>query len=131
MPNPSDCRFTKEHEWVYVDGDVGTVGITDYAQDQLGDVVYVDMPQPGQSLKQFDKMGEIESVKTVSDLYTPVSGEVSEVNGAVSDRPELVNKDPFGEGWLVKVRLSSKAELQALMSPDDYDAFTAAEREEE
>ncbi len=129
MPNPSDCRFTKEHEWVYVEGDVGTIGITDYAQDQLGDVVYLDLPQAGASFKQFDKVGEVESVKMVSDLYTPVGGEVVEVNGEVAERPDVVNSDPFGAGWLLKLRLADPAELQTLMSPDEYDAFIAAEQE--
>lgn len=129
MPDPSRCRFTKEHEWVYVEGDVGTIGITDYAQDQLGDVVYLDLPAPGAIVKQFEKLGEVESVKTVSDLYAPVSGEVVEVNPEIAEHPELVNSDPFGAGWLVKVKLADPSEVDALMSHEAYAAFTAAEQQ--
>ncbi|GAF83833.1 unnamed protein product, partial [marine sediment metagenome] len=95
MPSPTDRRYTKEHEWVRVEDDLGTVGITDYAQDQLGDIVYLDLPSPGTQVKQLDKLGEIESVKAVSDLYSPVGGEVTEVNQEIIDRPELVNQSPY------------------------------------
>lgn len=108
-----------------VEGDVARIGITDYAQDQLGDVVYVDLPETGGSVSQFAKMGEIESVKAVSDLFSPVSGEVLRVNDAVVQKPELVNSDPHGEGWLIEVRLTSPSEIDALMAAPDYDAFTA------
>jgi glycine cleavage system H protein len=125
MPSPSDRRYTKEHEWVRVQNDLGTVGITDYAQDQLGDVVYVDLPSPGTQVKQLEKLGEIESVKAVSDLYSPVSGEVVEVNQGVNDRPELVNQSPYEEGWLVRVRLADPAELDNLLTAAQYDELIA------
>jgi glycine cleavage system H protein len=125
MPSPADRRYTKEHEWVRVQDDLGTVGITDYAQDQLGDIVYVDLPSPGTQLKQFDKLGEIESVKAVSDLYSPVSGELVEVNQGVNDRPELVNQAPYDEGWLVRVRLADPAELNNLLTAAQYDELIA------
>ena len=125
MPNPTDRRYTREHEWVRVDDGVGTVGITDYAQDELGDIVYVEMPAPGTSVKQSEKLGEIESVKAVSDLYAPVSGEVVDVNEAVADHPELVNESPYEKGWLVRVRLADPAELDALLTAEQYDALLA------
>jgi glycine cleavage system H protein len=124
--SPNDRRYSKEHEWLKIDGNAGTIGITDYAQDQLGDVVYVDLPQPGATITQFQKMGEIESVKAVSDLFTPASGEVLEVNEKVVEKPELVNSDPHGEGWLLRVRLTDPSEADALLSAADYDAFIAA-----
>lgn len=126
MASPADRKYTKEHEWVKVDGDVATMGITDFAQDQLGDIVYVDLPEPGTAIKQFEKMGEIESVKAVSDLFAPISGEVIEGNAQIVDKPELVNSDAQGEGWLLKVRLSNASETDALLSAEDYDAFVAA-----
>ena len=125
MPTPTDRRYTKEHEWVRLDDGVGTVGLTDYAQDQLGDIVYVDLPAPGTSVKQFDKLGEVESVKAVSDLYAPVSGEVVDMNEAVNDHPELVNESPYEEGWLVRVRLADPAELEALLTAEQYDQLVA------
>jgi glycine cleavage system H protein len=125
LPAPADRRYTKEHEWVRVADGVGTVGLTDYAQDQLGDIVYVDMPASGTAVKQFDKLGEIESVKAVSDLYSPVSGEVVDVNEAVNDHPELVNESPYEEGWLVRLRLADPAELEALLTAEQYDALVA------
>jgi glycine cleavage system H protein len=129
MPSPSDRRYTKEHEWVRVQNDLGTVGITDYAQDQLGDIVYVDLPSVGTQVKALNKLGEIESVKAVSDLYSPVSGEVVEVNQGVNDRPELVNQSPYQEGWLVRVRLADPAELDNLLTAAQYDALIAQARE--
>ena len=129
MPSPSDRRYTKEHEWVRVQDDLGTVGITDYAQDQLGDVVYVDLPSVGTQLKQLEKLGEIESVKAVSDLYSPVSGELVEVNQGVNDRPELVNQSPYDEGWLVRVRLADPAELDNLLTAKQYDELIAEAQE--
>jgi glycine cleavage system H protein len=125
LPTPTDRRYTKEHEWVRVDDGVGTVGLTDYAQDQLGDIVYVDMPALGTAVKQFDKLGEVESVKAVSDLCAPVSGEVVDVNGGVNDHPELVNESPYEEGWLVRLRLADPAELEALLTVEQYDALVA------
>jgi glycine cleavage system H protein len=113
------------------DSGVARVGITDYAQDQLGDIVYVDLPEPGTTVTQFEKMGEIESVKAVSDLFSPVSGEVTATNQAVIEKPELVNSDPHGEGWLLEVRLTNAGELEQLLTAADYDAFTAAEQNDE
>jgi glycine cleavage system H protein len=129
MPSPSDRRYTKEHEWVRVEDNMGTVGITDYAQDQLGDIVYVDLPSPGTQVKQLEKLGEIESVKAVSDLYSPVSGELVEVNQGVNDRPELVNQSPYEEGWLVRVRLADPAELDNLLTAKQYDELIAQAQE--
>ena len=129
MPSPTDRRYTKEHEWVRVQDDLGTVGITDYAQDQLGDIVYVDLPSVGTQVKQLEKLGEIESVKAVSDLYSPVSGELVEVNQGVNDRPELVNQSPYEEGWLVRVRLADPAELDNLLTAKQYDELIAQAQE--
>ena len=125
MPAPTDRRYTKEHEWVRVDDGVGAVGLTDYAPDQLGDIVYVDLPAPGTSVKQFDKLGEIESVKAVSDFYSPIGGEVVDVNEEVSDHPELVNQSFYDRGWLVRLRLTDPAELDALLTAEQYDALVA------
>ena len=129
MPTPTDRRYTKEHEWVRVENDLGTVGITDYAQDQLGDIVYLDLPSPGTQVKQMEKLGEIESVKAVSELYSPISGEVVEVNQEVIDRPELVNQSPYDEGWLVRVRLADTAEVDNLLTPERYDQYVAQAQE--
>jgi len=125
LPTPTDRRYTKEHEWVRVDAGVGTVGVTDYAQDQLGDIVYVELPAPGTAVKQFEKLGEIESVKAVSDFYSPVAGEVVDVNEDVNDHPELVNESFYDRGWLVRLRLTDPAELDALLTAEQYDALVA------
>ena len=129
MVIPPDLRYTNEHEWVRVENGVGTVGITDYAQDQLGDVVYVDLPSPGKQLSQLAVFGEIESVKAVSELYAPVSGEVVESNGALADKPELVNEAPYGEGWLMKLRLGDESEVEKLLTADQYSDFIEREAE--
>tara|TARA_B100000315_G_C14536865_1_gene568916 strand:+ start:789 stop:1181 length:393 start_codon:yes stop_codon:yes gene_type:complete len=124
--NPDDRKYSKEHEWVKLeDAGIGLVlvGITEYAQDQLGDVVYVDLPKLGAAITQFGKMGEIESVKAVSDLFSPVGGEVTEINARLLDQPELANEDPFGEGWLVRVTMTDVAELDGLMSAGEYGSF--------
>lgn len=110
MNVPSDLLYTKSHEWVRVEGDVATVGITDYAQSELGDIVYVDLPSPGRAVNGGDGLGSVESVKTVSDIYAPVAGEVLETNPKLGSQSELVNSDPYGEGWMVKIRLSGPAE---------------------
>jgi glycine cleavage system H protein len=123
VSTPNDLRYTKEHEWVRVEGDAGVIGITDYAQDQLGDIVYLDLPTAGASIVQYEKMGEIESVKAVSDLYAAVSGDVLEVNQGVVDSPELVNSEPYGGGWLLKVRLRDTGELDELLDASAYEAF--------
>ncbi|MCI0784470.1 MAG: glycine cleavage system protein GcvH, partial [Chloroflexi bacterium] len=120
-------KYTKEHEWVRVEGDTGTIGITDYAQDQLGDIVFVELPAVGATISAAQKLGEIESVKAVSELFAPVSGEVTEANDGLADSPEAVNDDPYGDGWMVKMRLSAAAELDGLLSADEYEAFIEAE----
>ena len=125
MPSPTDRRYTKEHEWVRVDDGVGTVGVTDFAQDELGDIVYIELPAPGTAVKQFEKLGEIESVKAVSDFYSPIGGEVVDVNEEVSDHPELVNQSFYDRGWLVRLRLTDPAELDALLTAEQYDALVA------
>ena len=125
MPTPTDRRYTKEHEWVRVDAGVGTVGITDYAQDELGDIVYIELPAPGTTVKQFEKLGEIESVKAVSDFYSPVGGEVVDVNEEVNDHPELVNESFYDRGWLVRLRVTDPAELNNLLIAEQYDALVA------
>jgi glycine cleavage system H protein len=125
LPSPADLKYTKEHEWVRVEDDIGTVGITDYAQDQLGDIVFVDLPDAGATVSYMQKFGEIESVKAVSELYSPVSGEVEEPNATLADRPELVNDSPYGEGWMLRVRLSELAEVEKLLSAQEYDDFVA------
>lgn len=127
MAHPSDRKYSNEHEWVLVDGDVATIGITDFAQDQLGEVVYVDLPDEGESVSAGDTFGEIESVKSVSELFAPVTGEIVEVNSGLSDAPETVNADAHGAGWMIKVRLEDSSELDALMSSDEYESFLAEE----
>ncbi len=123
MASPSDRKYTKEHEWVRIDADIGTVGITDYAQDQLGDIVFVDLPAAGTKVSALAKFGEIESVKAVSELFSPVSGEVTERNDALANNPQWVNDDPYGEGWMLRVRLSDRAESDRLMSVEEYETF--------
>ena len=126
--SPNDRSYTEEHEWIIVEDAYSRralVGITDYAQDQLGDIVYFELPKVGDTLTHLGKMGEVESVKAVSDLFSPVSGEVIEVNGALVDQPELTNTDPFGAGWLLRVTMSDPSELDSLMPSEDYDAYTA------
>lgn len=125
MASPADRRYTKEHEWVKVEGDTGTVGITDYAQDQLGDVVFVDLPSPGTRVSYLEKFGEIESVKAVSELFSPVTGEVIETNQALADNPQLVNESPYDEGWMLKVRLDDLSELERLLTAEQYEAYLA------
>ena len=121
MATPDDRKYTKEHEWAKQDGDVVVVGITDHAQDSLGDVVYIDLPEVGTELEADDTFGEIESVKAVSDLYSPISGKVVAVNEALADTPELVNKDPYGKGWMVRIEAANISELDELLDADGYD----------
>jgi len=125
MAQPEGLLFSKEHEWLRVDGDLGTVGITDYAQNSLGDIVYVELPRVGHTIDQFGSIGVVESVKAVSDLFTPISGEIVEVNPALEADPSLVNRDAFGAGWLYKVRLKDTKEKDTLLSPSQYDALIA------
>jgi glycine cleavage system H protein len=123
---PTDLRYTKDHEWVRVDGDEATVGITEYAASQLGDIVFVELPDSGRSLAQFAAFGVVESVKAVSDLFAPLTGEVTAANDALAGSPELVNGDPYGEGWMIRLRLSAPDEVDGLLDPTAYDALIAA-----
>ncbi|MGQ9559305.1 MAG: glycine cleavage system protein GcvH [Candidatus Oleimicrobiaceae bacterium] len=122
MEVPKELLYTKEHEWIRVDGDIATVGITAYAAGELGDVVFVELPAVGAQTKQMEPFGTIEAVKAVSDLFAPVSGQVVEVNETLSDKPEVVNSDPYGEGWMIKVKMADKEELNNLLSPEAYQA---------
>lgn len=125
---PDNFRYTKEHEWVLVEGDTGTIGITDHAQEELGDIVYVDLPKTGTRLEQGKSLGSVESVKAVSDVYSPVSGEVLDANGLLAEAPEKLNEDPHGTAWLVKVKLANPAEVQNLMTAADYQTYIGAEK---
>ena len=122
---PADLRYTKEHEWVRVDGDVATIGITQHAADQLGDIVFVELPNAGRALEQFATFGVVESVKAVSDLFAPVGGEVVESNGALAAAPEVVNSDPYGAGWMLRIRLADAAQVDALLDAAAYEALVA------
>ena len=126
MSVPTDLRYTKDHEWVRVDGDEATVGITAYAADQLGDIVFVELPDTGRTVDQFAAFGVVESVKAVSDLFAPVSGEVIEGNAALAGSPELVNTSPYDDGWMVRVRVAEPAQLDDLLDADAYGALIAA-----
>ncbi len=123
--NPSDCLYTREHEWVRLENDLCIVGITDFAQRELGEVVFVELPEAGQVFDAHDELGTIESVKAVAEVFTPVAGEVVEINDALTDDPELVNDDPYGEGWLVKIKFSSASDLEDLMNAEEYDDYVA------
>ena len=116
-----DLLFSKEHEWVRLEGDTATIGVTDYAQNALGDIVYVELPKVGSAIEQFGNVGVIESVKAVSDLFTPVSGEIVEINPLLESDPSAVNREPYGDGWLMKVRLTKASETSNLLSPADYE----------
>ena len=122
MNVPAELKYTKEHEWIRVEGEEAYVGITDYAQSQLGDIVFVEVETEGDNLEAGDTFGSIEAVKTVSDLYMPVSGEVLEFNSELEDQPDLVNKDPYGKGWIIKVKIEYEAQLDGLLSADAYKA---------
>jgi glycine cleavage system H protein len=123
MELPEDLKYTREHEWVSLDGTVATIGITDHAQEQLGDVVFVELPAVGDRIEKSDAFGVVESTKAVSDVYAPLSGEVTEVNDDLPDNPELINEDPYGDGWMVKVAIGDKADLDDLMTADEYRQF--------
>ena len=125
---PENFRYTKEHEWVHVEGDIATIGITDHAQHELGDIVYVDLPKIGAHLEQGKSLGSVESVKAVSDVYAPVGGEVTEINGTLADAPEKLNEDPHGAAWLIKLKLSDAAQLQNLMTSAEYQSYVGAEK---
>jgi glycine cleavage system H protein len=122
---PKHMRYTKEHEWVAASGDVGAIGITDFAQHELGDIVYVELPEVGRQVKAGETLGSIESVKAVSEVYAPISGVVTEVNAALADAPETLNKDPHGEGWICKLKLANPQEVGKLMDADAYAGFAA------
>ncbi|MDF0707494.1 glycine cleavage system protein GcvH [Flagellimonas okinawensis] len=126
MNIPSELKYTKDHEWVKIDGDIATVGITDFAQSELGDIVYVEVETLDETLDKEEVFGTVEAVKTVSDLFLPLSGEIVEFNEALEDEPEKVNSDPYGEGWMVKIKISEPSELDGLMSADDYKALIGA-----
>ena len=120
---PEGLYYSKDHEWLRVEGETGTVGITDHAQNSLGDVVYVELPKPGESFAAHDTFGSVESVKAVSELFLPVAGEVTEVNESLTDEPEKVNTDPYGEGWMLRVRLSNRGEVDSLLSAAEYEDY--------
>jgi glycine cleavage system H protein len=120
MNLPEDLKYTKDHEWIKIDGTTGTVGITDHAQGELGDVVFVELPAAGKAVKQGESFGTIEAVKAVSDLYAPVTGSITEINAALNGTPELVNKEPYGAGWMVKIKLSNPDELKGLLDAKGY-----------
>jgi len=120
---PSDLKYTKEHEWIKIEGDNASIGITDYAQGELGDVVFVELPSVGSEVKAMDTFGTIEAVKAVSDLFAPVTGEVVAVNEKLEDDPMVINRDPYGDGWMIKVKVKDNSELESLLSPDDYSSL--------
>ena len=122
---PAELKYTKDHEWIRVEGNVAYVGITDYAQSELGDIVYVDVQTEGETVEIEEVFGSIEAVKTVSDLFMPVSGEVLEVNGALEEKPELINEDAYGEGWIIKISVADAARLDSLLSAADYEQLIA------
>jgi len=126
MKVPSDLKYTKDHEWVKIEGDIAVIGITDFAQSELGDIVYVEVETVDETLDAEDVFGTVEAVKTVSDLFLPLSGEIIEFNEALQDEPEKVNTDPYGEGWMVRVKFSDSSEIDNLLSADDYKAIINA-----
>ena len=123
---PENLRYSKDHEWVAVEGDNATIGITDYAQHQLGDVVYVELPKAGETFSEHEAFGSVESVKAVSEIFTPISGEVTEVNDGLNDTPEVVNADPYEGGWMVKLKMSNAGEIDALLSAAEYEEYLNA-----
>jgi glycine cleavage system H protein len=125
---PQEFLYTKEHEWIRVDEKIGTIGITDHAQKELGDIVYVELPKPGEHVAANESFGTVESVKAVSEIYSPVSGEVAAVNKKLQNNPEMLNSDPHGEAWLVEVRLSDRSEIEKLMTADEYEAYIQKEK---
>ena len=125
MNIPANLKYTKDHEWIVLDGSIATVGITDFAQGELGDIVFVEVETEGETLAKEEVFGTIEAVKTVSDLFMPVSGEVLEVNGALEEKPELINEDAYGEGWIIKISVADAAQLDSLLSAADYEQLIA------
>jgi glycine cleavage system H protein len=130
MEIPKGLRYSREHEWVAVEDTIATIGITDYAQEQLGDIVYVELPEVGAQITKDDPFGVVESVKAVSDIFAPVSGTVTEVNGPLADSPEVINEDPYGDAWMIRVELNDASELEDLMTAAEYQTFLEEEQEE-
>jgi glycine cleavage system H protein len=126
MNIPSNLKYTKDHEWIRIEGDTGFVGVTDFAQGELGDIVFIEIETVGETLKKEEVFGTIEAVKTVSDMFMPVSGEILEMNPAIVDTPDVVNKDPYGNGWMVKIRITDPSEVNQLLTPDKYKELTGA-----
>lgn len=120
MKTPSELRYSKDHEWIKLEGDMAIIGITDFAQSQLTDIVFIELPEVGKKVEQHKQIAVIESVKSVSDVFSPMSGEVVEVNSKLSDNPEIINKDPYGEGWIAKIKINNKSELDSLLTADKY-----------
>ena len=131
MEFPKELRYSREHEWVAVEENIATIGITDYAQEQLGDVVYIELPEVGAQVTKDEAFGVVESVKTVSDIYAPVSGTVTEINIPLPDSPETINEDPYGDAWMIRVEMSDPGELEDLMTAAEYKEFVEEEKEEE
>jgi glycine cleavage system H protein len=126
MPAPRDLRFTKSHEWIRIEGDVATIGLTDFAQSELGDITYLELPEIGDEIQATEPLGVVESVKAASDIYAPVSGEVLERNEDAISAPEVVNRSPYGDAWLVKVKIADPDQVESLMNPDEYETFAEA-----
>ena len=126
---PENLHYSKDHEWVRVEGDTAVIGITDHAQEQLGDVVYVELPKAGESFAANESFGSVESVKAVSEIFTPLSGAVTDANASLNDEPEKVNQDPYGEGWMIKIKMSDRNEVDSLLAAAEYEDFTKAESE--
>ena len=126
---PEDLHYSKDHEWIRVEGNIGVVGITDHAQEALGDVVYVELPKAGDEFAAHESFGSVESVKAVSEIFTPVSGEITEANESLQDEPEKVNQDPYGDGWMIKIKMRSPGEVDSLLTAAEYEDFTKAETE--
>ena len=129
MEIPGKLRYTKDHEWLLIEGEEGTVGITDYAQNELGDIVYLELPEVGAEVTQWNSFGTIEAVKAAADLYAPVSGEITAVNGMLEDAPEIINQTPYGSGWIIKIRLSEPEEIDTLLTADQYRSLIEQESE--
>ncbi len=127
---PEDLHYSKDHEWIRVEGDIGTIGITDHAQNSLGDVVYVELPKVGESFAAHESFGSVESVKAVSEIFTPVGGEITEVNESLQDEAEKVNSDPYGDAWMIRIRMSNPGEVDSLLNAVEYEDFTKAEETE-
>ena len=127
MMIPDDLKYSEEHEWIKVEGKIATVGVTDYAQDQLGEIVYVELPSEGEEFSKSDTFGSVESVKSVNDIYMPISGRIAEINDPLTDGPEIINEDPYGEGWMIKIEISDKNEVKALMSASEYKSYISEE----